>query len=129
MLLYLKTQLKDLNSLDNKSCHLKGVKLELQKQHCTYCIFINSSVFITYACHNHCVNLFLYVHCSLTGSSVPDLIVSMSNQMWLHLQSDDTIGSQGFKAIYEGTSHPSYVPSSDVNICIQGCYNFIMLYV
>ncbi|KAK3553354.1 hypothetical protein QTP70_002432 [Hemibagrus guttatus] len=32
---------------------------------------------------------------------VPDLIVSMSNQMWLHLQSDDTIGSQGFKAIYE----------------------------
>ncbi|XP_027021418.2 CUB and sushi domain-containing protein 1 isoform X3 [Tachysurus fulvidraco] len=40
----------------------------------------------------------LYV---LTGSSVPDLIVSMSNQMWLHLQSDDTIGSQGFKAIYE----------------------------
>ncbi|XP_035256647.1 CUB and sushi domain-containing protein 1a isoform X1 [Anguilla anguilla] len=40
----------------------------------------------------------LYV---LTGSSVPDLIVSMSNQMWLHLQSDDTIGSQGFKANYE----------------------------
>ncbi|KAF7710922.1 hypothetical protein HF521_009794 [Silurus meridionalis] len=40
----------------------------------------------------------LYV---LTGSSVPDLIVSLSNQMWLHLQSDDTIGSQGFKAIYE----------------------------
>ncbi|XP_039595033.1 CUB and sushi domain-containing protein 1-like [Polypterus senegalus] len=40
----------------------------------------------------------LYV---LTGSSVPDLIVSMSNQMWLHLQSDDSIGSQGFKALYE----------------------------
>ncbi|XP_041921873.1 CUB and sushi domain-containing protein 1-like [Alosa sapidissima] len=40
----------------------------------------------------------LYV---LTGTSVPDLIVSMTNQMWLHLQSDDTIGSQGFKAIYE----------------------------
>ncbi|KAL2083425.1 hypothetical protein ACEWY4_021198 [Coilia grayii] len=40
----------------------------------------------------------LYV---LTGTSVPDLIVSMSNQMWLHLQSDDTIGSQGFKALYE----------------------------
>ncbi|XP_037549410.1 CUB and sushi domain-containing protein 1 [Nematolebias whitei] len=40
----------------------------------------------------------LYV---LTGSSVPDLIVSLSNQMWLHLQSDDTIGSAGFKAIYE----------------------------
>ncbi|MBN3320802.1 CSMD1 protein, partial [Atractosteus spatula] len=40
----------------------------------------------------------LYV---LSGTSVPDLIVSMSNQMWLHLQSDDSIGSQGFKAIYE----------------------------
>lgn len=39
----------------------------------------------------------------LTGSSVPDLIVSLSNQMWLHLQSDDTIGSAGFKAVYEGT--------------------------
>ncbi|XP_053315605.1 CUB and sushi domain-containing protein 1 [Spea bombifrons] len=40
----------------------------------------------------------LYV---LTGSSVPDLIVSMSNQMWLHLQSDDSIGSPGFKALYQ----------------------------
>ncbi|CAG05694.1 unnamed protein product [Tetraodon nigroviridis] len=40
----------------------------------------------------------LYV---LTGSSVPDLIVSLSSQMWLHLQSDDTIGSAGFKAEYE----------------------------
>ncbi|KAM4694506.1 CUB and sushi domain-containing protein 1 [Discoglossus pictus] len=39
----------------------------------------------------------LYV---LTGSSVPDLIVSMSNQMWLHLQSDDSIGSPGFKALF-----------------------------
>uniref|UniRef100_A0AAZ1X1T4 CUB and Sushi multiple domains 1 n=1 Tax=Oreochromis aureus TaxID=47969 RepID=A0AAZ1X1T4_OREAU len=37
----------------------------------------------------------------LTGSSVPDLIVSLSNQMGLHLQSDDTIGSAGFKAVYE----------------------------
>nr|XP_033792232.1 CUB and sushi domain-containing protein 1 [Geotrypetes seraphini] len=40
----------------------------------------------------------LYV---LTGSSVPDLVVSMSNQMWLHLQSDDSIGSPGFKAVYQ----------------------------
>ncbi|XP_077568652.1 CUB and sushi domain-containing protein 1-like isoform X2 [Stigmatopora nigra] len=40
----------------------------------------------------------LYV---LTGSSVPDIIVSLSSQMWLHLQSDDTIGSAGFKAVYE----------------------------
>ncbi|GCB63420.1 hypothetical protein scyTo_0000154 [Scyliorhinus torazame] len=37
----------------------------------------------------------------LTGSTVPDLIVSMSNQMWLHLQSDETIGSLGFKAVYQ----------------------------
>ncbi|XP_035867009.1 CUB and sushi domain-containing protein 1 [Phyllostomus discolor] len=40
----------------------------------------------------------LYV---LTGSSVPDLIVSMSSQMWLHLQSDDSIASPGFKAVYQ----------------------------
>ncbi|XP_036106445.1 CUB and sushi domain-containing protein 1 [Molossus molossus] len=40
----------------------------------------------------------LYV---LTGSSVPDLIVSMSDQMWLHLQSDDSIASPGFKAVYQ----------------------------
>eukprot|EP00062_Callorhinchus_milii_P009370 gi/632953198/ref/XP_007892273.1/ PREDICTED: CUB and sushi domain-containing protein 1 [Callorhinchus milii] len=38
---------------------------------------------------------------ALTGSSVPDLVVSMSNQMWLHLQSDETIGSLGFKALYQ----------------------------
>lgn len=44
----------------------------------------------------------IYPTCSLTGSSVPDLIVSMSNQMWLHLQSDDSIGSPGFKAVYQG---------------------------
>lgn len=42
------------------------------------------------------------VLCRLTGSSVPDLIVSMSNQMWLHLQSDDSIASPGFKAVYQG---------------------------
>lgn len=44
----------------------------------------------------------IYPTCRLTGSSVPDLIVSMSNQMWLHLQSDDSIGSPGFKAVYQG---------------------------
>lgn len=44
----------------------------------------------------------------LTGSSVPDLIVSLSNQMWLHFQSDDSVASIGFKATYEGIStHPS----------------------
>lgn len=46
----------------------------------------------------------IYPTYRLTGSSVPDLIVSMSNQMWLHLQSDDSIGSPGFKAVYQGMS-------------------------
>lgn len=39
----------------------------------------------------------------LTGSFVPDLIVSMSHQMWLHLQSDESVGSIGFKINYKGT--------------------------
>eukprot|EP00062_Callorhinchus_milii_P016178 gi/632967218/ref/XP_007899854.1/ PREDICTED: CUB and sushi domain-containing protein 3 [Callorhinchus milii] len=33
----------------------------------------------------------------LTGSFVPDLIVSKNSQMWLHLQTDESIGSVGFK--------------------------------
>uniref|UniRef100_A0A669PPF7 Sushi domain-containing protein n=1 Tax=Phasianus colchicus TaxID=9054 RepID=A0A669PPF7_PHACC len=37
----------------------------------------------------------------LTGSFVPDLIVSMSNQMWLHLQTDESVGSVGFKVNYK----------------------------
>ncbi|XP_078253265.1 CUB and sushi domain-containing protein 3 isoform X2 [Rhinoraja longicauda] len=37
----------------------------------------------------------------LTGSFVPDLIVSISNQMWLHLQTDESIGSIGFKINYK----------------------------
>uniref|UniRef100_A0A8C6UVW9 Uncharacterized protein n=1 Tax=Neogobius melanostomus TaxID=47308 RepID=A0A8C6UVW9_9GOBI len=37
----------------------------------------------------------------LTGSFVPDLIVSMSYQMWLHLQSDESVGSIGFKINYK----------------------------
>ncbi|KAM9643227.1 CUB and sushi domain-containing protein 3-like [Morphnus guianensis] len=40
----------------------------------------------------------------LTGSFVPDLIVSMSNQMWLHLQTDESVGSIGFKVNYKGNS-------------------------
>lgn len=40
----------------------------------------------------------------LTGSFVPDLIVSMSHQMWLHLQSDESVGSIGFKINYKGTN-------------------------
>ncbi|XP_075681928.1 CUB and sushi domain-containing protein 3 isoform X5 [Rhinoderma darwinii] len=37
----------------------------------------------------------------LSGSFVPDLIVSINNQMWLHLQTDDSIGSIGFKVNYK----------------------------
>ncbi|XP_075438529.1 CUB and sushi domain-containing protein 3 isoform X5 [Ascaphus truei] len=37
----------------------------------------------------------------LSGSFVPDLIVSMNNQMWLHLQTDESIGSIGFKVNYK----------------------------
>ncbi|XP_056378601.1 CUB and sushi domain-containing protein 3 isoform X6 [Hyla sarda] len=37
----------------------------------------------------------------LSGSFVPDLIVSIKNQMWLHLQTDDSIGSIGFKVNYK----------------------------
>lgn len=42
--------------------------------------------------------------CRLTGSFVPDLIVSMSNQMWLHLQTDESVGSIGFKVNYKGNN-------------------------
>lgn len=68
-----------------------------------------------------------YLLCRLTGSSVPDLIVSMSNQMWLHLQSDDSIASPGFKAVYQGmartyletfkTSIPT--DSKDHSLCVS----------
>uniref|UniRef100_A0A8C0WL83 CUB and sushi domain-containing protein 3-like protein n=1 Tax=Castor canadensis TaxID=51338 RepID=A0A8C0WL83_CASCN len=37
----------------------------------------------------------------LTGSFVPDLIVSMGSQMWLHLQTDESVGSVGFKVNYK----------------------------
>lgn len=53
----------------------------------------------------------------LTGSSVPDLIVSLSNQMWLHLQSDDTIGSAGFKAEYEGQSFSNIIIKTNESSC------------
>lgn len=39
---------------------------------------------------------------SLTGNSVPDLIVSTHHQMWLLFQSDSSGSSLGFKASYEG---------------------------
>jgi len=38
----------------------------------------------------------------LTGSFVPDLIVSVSSRMWLHLQTDESVGSVGFKVNYKG---------------------------
>nr|KAF6426478.1 hypothetical protein HJG59_009168 [Molossus molossus] len=53
----------------------------------------------------------------LTGSFVPDLIVSMRSQMWLHLQTDESVGSVGFKVNYKGfltlgqTSIPAIKPS------------------
>ncbi|XP_043915904.1 CUB and sushi domain-containing protein 1-like [Protopterus annectens] len=37
----------------------------------------------------------------LTGTTVPDLIVSTNHQMWLIFQTDGTSSSLGFKAIYE----------------------------
>ncbi|XP_067863040.1 CUB and sushi domain-containing protein 2 [Heptranchias perlo] len=37
----------------------------------------------------------------LTGMSVPDLIVSVSNQMWLQFQTDETNSLLGFKATYQ----------------------------
>ncbi|XP_055013071.1 CUB and sushi domain-containing protein 3 [Boleophthalmus pectinirostris] len=37
----------------------------------------------------------------LSGSFVPDLIVSMTHQMWLHLQTDESVGSIGFKINYK----------------------------
>lgn len=43
-----------------------------------------------------------HTHTSLSGSFVPDLIVSMTHQMWLHLQSDESVGSIGFKINYKG---------------------------
>ena len=39
---------------------------------------------------------------SLTGTSVPDLIVSTHHQMWLLFQTDGSGSSLGFKASYEG---------------------------
>uniref|UniRef100_A0A8C4NIU3 Uncharacterized protein n=1 Tax=Eptatretus burgeri TaxID=7764 RepID=A0A8C4NIU3_EPTBU len=43
----------------------------------------------------------------LTGTSTPDLVVSISEQMWLHLQTDESTGSLGFKIIYKEISSES----------------------
>lgn len=50
------------------------------------------------------LQIFFFSVYRLTGSFVPDLIVSMSNQMWLHLQTDESVGSIGFKVNYKGKS-------------------------
>uniref|UniRef100_A0A674I9G5 CUB and Sushi multiple domains 2 n=1 Tax=Terrapene triunguis TaxID=2587831 RepID=A0A674I9G5_9SAUR len=45
--------------------------------------------------------IFVCFSSRLTGSFVPDLIVSMNSQMWLHLQTDESVGSIGFKVNYK----------------------------
>uniref|UniRef100_A0A8C4R6D0 CUB and sushi domain-containing protein 1 n=1 Tax=Eptatretus burgeri TaxID=7764 RepID=A0A8C4R6D0_EPTBU len=37
----------------------------------------------------------------LTGADVPDLVVSISNHLWIYLQTDETISSTGFKLNYQ----------------------------
>uniref|UniRef100_A0A452GIF0 CUB domain-containing protein n=1 Tax=Gopherus agassizii TaxID=38772 RepID=A0A452GIF0_9SAUR len=58
----------------------------------------------------------LYV---LTGTTVPDLIVSTNHQMWLLFQTDSVRNLLGFKATYEGNL------SSVLGVCLpqkkQGC--------
>lgn len=46
--------------------------------------------------------LVLTYSCSLTGTTVPDLIVSTHHQMWLLFQTDSVSNLLGFKATYEG---------------------------
>lgn len=60
----------------------------------------------------------LCIICRLTGSFVPDLIVSMSHQMWLHLQSDESVGSIGFKINYKGTQ------TDRIFCCLHWCLYF-----
>lgn len=66
----------------------------------------------SFQCHqsdSHSVGVPWWVHASkslslysLTGTSVPDLIVSTNHQMWLVFQTDGSGSSLGFKASYEG---------------------------
>lgn len=51
--------------------------------------------------------------CSLTGTTVPDLIVSTHHQMWLLFQTDSVSNLLGFKATYEGN------PSVSLKICCK----------
>lgn len=74
------------------------------------CFFLAENVLKTCLSHNLPAEGVLITHFSLlcpslfslTGSFVPDLIVSMSSQMWLHLQTDESVGSVGFKVNYKG---------------------------
>lgn len=45
---------------------------------------------------------------SLTGTTVPDLIVSTQHQMWLLFQTDSVSNLLGFKATYEGNPSVSW---------------------
>ena len=49
-----------------------------------------------------CTGSLLVYFCSLTGTTVPDLIVSTHHQMWLLFQTDSVSNLLGFKATYEG---------------------------
>lgn len=64
----------------------------------------------------------LCIICRLTGSFVPDLIVSMSHQMWLHLQSDESVGSIGFKINYKGTQ------TDRIFCCLHWCLHFTVCF-
>ncbi|XP_078449693.1 CUB and sushi domain-containing protein 3 isoform X2 [Lampetra fluviatilis] len=37
----------------------------------------------------------------LTGTNIPDVVVSTTGQMWLHLQTDESVNSLGFKIIFQ----------------------------
>lgn len=51
--------------------------------------------------HTGCLLVVVYFY-SLTGTTVPDLIVSTHHQMWLLFQTDSVSNLLGFKATYEG---------------------------
>ncbi|KPP67001.1 CUB and sushi domain-containing protein 1-like, partial [Scleropages formosus] len=38
---------------------------------------------------------------TLTGTTTPDLVISISHQMWLNFKTDDSSVSQGFRVLYE----------------------------
>ena len=38
----------------------------------------------------------------LSGTNIPDLVVSVASDMWLELHTDESINSMGFKLTYQG---------------------------